>query len=169
MKENEDNDRKTRISQHESHTLRIPHFGERNMSPYETLAQRYESRTSQRDTGTGGCLRKVKVHCVRPNENILLNHRIALLPDATWAETTKQVYKNFRLEKIVDLDQCRLVAYDEYNHEIVASYEGRENETFESIWNNRINSLLLEIRDKDKKFESYPRGSILSYTSTHRS
>nr|XP_034183817.1 ubiquitin carboxyl-terminal hydrolase 47 [Osmia lignaria]XP_034183826.1 ubiquitin carboxyl-terminal hydrolase 47 [Osmia lignaria]XP_034183833.1 ubiquitin carboxyl-terminal hydrolase 47 [Osmia lignaria]XP_034183840.1 ubiquitin carboxyl-terminal hydrolase 47 [Osmia lignaria]XP_034183850.1 ubiquitin carboxyl-terminal hydrolase 47 [Osmia lignaria]XP_034183856.1 ubiquitin carboxyl-terminal hydrolase 47 [Osmia lignaria]XP_034183865.1 ubiquitin carboxyl-terminal hydrolase 47 [Osmia lignaria] len=171
MKENEDNDRKTRISQHESHTLRIPH-DENRMSQheshtlrmcvplYETLASNSKSRMSQLDSRIGYFTRKVKVHCIRPNENILLSHRLPLPPDATWAETTKQVYKDFRLEKIVDLDQCRLVAYDEYNHEIVASYEGRENETFESISNNRINSLLLEIRDKDKKFESYPRGIV---------
>lgn len=122
MKENEDNDRKSR----------------------------------EKDLATP----KVKVYCQHPTEDKKLNFRLSFLPNATWAETTKYVYKNFCLEGMVSLNQCRLVAYDPNNDLIVASYEGREHETFASIWCHRVNrySLLLEIRDKDQKFEPHLRG-----------
>ncbi|KAK9300885.1 hypothetical protein QLX08_006588 [Tetragonisca angustula] len=124
MKENEDNDRKSR----------------------------------ERD------LARVKVYCQHPNEDKKLHCRLSFSPNATWAETTKYVYENFCLERMVSLNQCRLVAYDHNNDLIMTSYEGREHETFASIWGNRVTrySLLLEIRDKDQKFEPHLRGGIVT-------
>ncbi|XP_076386185.1 ubiquitin specific protease 47 isoform X2 [Megachile rotundata] len=116
---------------------------------------------SRHKTGISSCRDKIKVlYKASFNEKIILNDRLPIMPDATLAEITKQVYNKFRLENKVDLDQCRLVAYDDHNHIILTSFEGRENETFESIWNSRMNSLLLESRDKDQKFESYPKGIV---------
>ncbi|XP_068965788.1 ubiquitin carboxyl-terminal hydrolase 47-like isoform X1 [Bombus flavifrons] len=107
---------------------------------------------------------KVKVYCQHPTEDKKLNFRLSFSPNVTWAQTTKIVYKNFCLEGMVSLNQCRLVVYDHNNELIVASYEGREHETFASIWGNRVNrySLLLEIRDKDQKFEPHLRGGIVT-------
>lgn len=109
---------------------------------------------------------KVKVYCQHPTEDKKLNFRLSFSPNVTWAQTTKIVYNNFCLEGMVSLNQCRLVVYDHNNELIVASYEGREHETFASIWGNRVNrySLLLEIRDKDQKFEPHLRGGMYLFT-----
>lgn len=108
----------------------------------------------------------VRVFCQHPTEDKKLNFRLSFTNHETLAQMTQQVYKNFCLEGIVSLNQCRLVAYDHNNDLIVASYEGKEHETFASIWGNRVvsrYSLLLEIRDEDQKFEPHLRGGM--YTS----
>lgn len=142
------NDRKTLLFDYDSHILQR---GGRRIVPKQKLLSPPKASASA----------QIKVLCKAcSNDKIIRNDRLSIVPDATLAEITKQVYKNFRLENIVDLDQCRLVAYDDHNHIILTSFEGRENETLDSIWNSRTNSLLLELRDKDQKFESYPKDIV---------
>ncbi|CAK9829042.1 Ubiquitin carboxyl-terminal hydrolase 47 [Anthophora retusa] len=104
------------------------------------------------------------IYCQRPNEDKKLCVKLNFPSDATWAETTKNVYTYFCWDGIVSLKQCRLVSYDHHNDIIEATYEGREHETLASILGNRLTrkTLLLEIYDKEQKFMPYPRNDIVT-------
>ncbi|KAG7189796.1 hypothetical protein KM043_017456 [Ampulex compressa] len=104
---------------------------------------------------------KLIVYCHHPVVGKLVDLILYVIPDITWAKATEQAYKKYNLEGVVSLDQCRLVSYDHYCDLIECSYEGREQETVASIWRhqNRFN-LLLEIRGKDQKFETYLPGGV---------
>lgn len=107
---------------------------------------------------------KVTVYYILPGED-KQQYRVSFTPDSTWAEMTEQVHKLFSLDGVVSLSQCRLVTYDPYNDAIVNSFEGRERETFRSIWGNKRagHSLLLDIQHKDKKFETYQQSGTYPY------
>ncbi|XP_076764175.1 ubiquitin specific protease 47 [Xylocopa sonorina] len=129
----------------------------------ELLEKMKENEDSDRKGRDKDYLPRVKVYCQRPNDDKKLNFKLPLWSAATLAEMTEYVYKNFCLEGIVSLNQCRLVVYDPHHDLIVVSYEGREHEKFGNIWNVKSRySLLLEIRDKDQKFEPYVRGGIVT-------
>ncbi|XP_024942209.1 ubiquitin carboxyl-terminal hydrolase 47 isoform X2 [Cephus cinctus] len=104
---------------------------------------------------------KFKVYCHHPTEDKLLDMKLYVLHDETWAGTTEKAYRKFGLEGVVNLDQCRLVSYDRRSDLIECSFEGKELETISEIWrgDNRFD-LLLEIRKKDQKFETYLPGGI---------
>lgn len=102
---------------------------------------------------------KIKVFCQPPMEKEKLSSQLYIMGHITWAEVTKKCYHKFSLEETVDLDQCRLVNYDHKTDTILRSYEGREHEPLRTIWNYDMNSLLLQICEKNQKFESYSQGS----------
>ena len=103
---------------------------------------------------------KIKVFCQPPMEKEKLTSQLYIIGYLTWAEVTKKCYHKFCLEGTVDLDQCRLVNYDHKTDTILRSYEGREHEPLRTIWNYDMNSLLLQICEKNQKFESYSQGII---------
>lgn len=101
---------------------------------------------------------RLKVYCHHPVEGRLKVIKLYLMPDITWAKATEHAYNKFGLEN-VSLDQCRLVSYDHRTDLIECSYDDREHEPVSKIWRiSRRFDLLLEIRRKDQKFETYLRG-----------
>ncbi|XP_071555932.1 ubiquitin carboxyl-terminal hydrolase 47 isoform X1 [Temnothorax nylanderi] len=103
----------------------------------------------------------LKVYCHHPIEGKLTNVKLYVMPDITWAEATEKAYKKFGLENVVSLDQCRLVTYEHNTDLIECSYDDREHEPVGNIWRfSRRFDLLLEIRRKDQKFETYLPGGV---------
>ncbi|XP_036142205.1 ubiquitin carboxyl-terminal hydrolase 47 isoform X2 [Monomorium pharaonis] len=104
---------------------------------------------------------RLKVYCHHPVEGKLMNVKLYVMPDITWAEATEKAYKKFGLENVVSLDQCRLVSYEHNTDLIECSYDDREHEPVGYIWRlSRRFDLLLEIRRKDQKFETYLPGGV---------
>ncbi|XP_029160732.1 ubiquitin carboxyl-terminal hydrolase 47 isoform X2 [Nylanderia fulva] len=104
---------------------------------------------------------RLKIYCHHPVEGKLMNIKLYVMSDITWAEATEKAYKKFGLENVVSLDQCRLVSYEHNTDLIECSYDDREHESVGSIWRiSRRFDLLLEIRRKDQKFETYLPGGV---------
>ncbi|XP_070171838.1 ubiquitin carboxyl-terminal hydrolase 47 isoform X1 [Polyergus mexicanus] len=104
---------------------------------------------------------RLKIYCHHPVEGKLMNIILYFMSDITWAEATEKAYKKFGLENVVSLDQCRLVSYEHNTDLIECSYDDREHESVGSIWRiSRRFDLLLEIRRKDQKFETYLPGGV---------
>ncbi|XP_011632644.1 ubiquitin carboxyl-terminal hydrolase 47 [Pogonomyrmex barbatus] len=104
---------------------------------------------------------RLKVYCHHPIEGKLMNVKLYVMPDITWAEATEKAYKKFGLENVVNLDQCRLVSYEHNTDLIECSYDDREHEPVGNIWRfSRRFDWLLEIRRKDQKFETYLPGGV---------
>lgn len=102
---------------------------------------------------------RLKVYCHHPVKGKLMDIKLYIMLDTTWAETTEQAYKKFGLENVVNLDQCRLVSYEHNTDLIECSYDDREQESVANIWQNQYRlDLLLEIRRKDQKFETFLPG-----------
>lgn len=120
-----------------------------------------ESEDNDRKNREKMSIAKLKVYCHHPVEGKLTNVKLFVMPDITWTEATEKAYKKFGLENVVSLDQCRLVSYVyEHNTDLIeCSYDDREHESVGNIWRfSRRFDLLLEIRRKDQKFETYLPG-----------
>ncbi|XP_020285406.1 ubiquitin carboxyl-terminal hydrolase 47 isoform X2 [Pseudomyrmex gracilis] len=103
---------------------------------------------------------RLKIYCRHPIEGKLVN-KLYVMPDITWAEATEKAYKKFGLENVVSLDQCRLVSYEPNTDLIECSYDDKEQTSVGSILlTSRRIDLLLEIRNKDQKFETYLPGGV---------
>lgn len=101
---------------------------------------------------------RLKIYCRHPIEGKLVN-KLYFMPYYTWAEATEKAYIKFGLENVVSLDQCRLVSYEPNTDLIECSYDDQENAKIGNILlTSRRIDLLLEIRDKDQKFETYLPG-----------
>ncbi|KYM95785.1 Ubiquitin carboxyl-terminal hydrolase 64E [Cyphomyrmex costatus] len=127
----------------------------------ELLKKMKESEDNDRKNREKMSIPRLKVYCHHPVEGKLMNVKLFVMPDITWTEVTEKAYKKFGLENVVSLDQCRLVSYEHNTDSIERSYDDREHESVENIWRiSRRFDLLLEIRRKDQKFETYLPGGV---------
>ncbi|XP_043285934.1 ubiquitin carboxyl-terminal hydrolase 47-like [Venturia canescens] len=101
----------------------------------------------------------IKVFCHHPVNKILMNKKLIGL-EATLGAATDRAYKSMMLDDVVGRDQVRLVTYQESTGLILSSFEGREEESLNSVLGNKPSQLLLEIRNNDDVFESYPPDSL---------
>lgn len=106
-------------------------------------------------------MHKILAYCFDPVDKKLKRSRIFALPEDTVKETVEKAWKGLNLENVVDLDQCRLVDYNNDLDIINCSYDGRENYCLSSILRPRprhmhkTEHMLLEIKKKDEKFKIY--------------
>ncbi|KAG5319610.1 UBP47 hydrolase, partial [Pseudoatta argentina] len=127
----------------------------------ELLKKMKESEDNDRKNREKMSIPRLKVYCHHPVEGKLMNVKLFVMPDITWTEATEKAYKKFGLENVVSLDQCRLVSYEHNTDLIECSYDDREHESVGNIWRfSRRFDLLLEIRRKDQKFETYLPGGV---------
>ncbi|XP_014297960.1 ubiquitin carboxyl-terminal hydrolase 47 isoform X1 [Microplitis demolitor] len=115
---------------------------------------------------------KFKVFCHHPKEKKLINTRIYLFSDEErLSHLTENAYKQLNLKDVVDINQCRLVAYDPSNDFIECSFEGSEHKSIASItqlsgsyqsMSAPSYNLLMEIRNKNDKFKVYHPGEIVT-------
>lgn len=105
---------------------------------------------------------RLRVFCHRPNEKALVTAKLFCLYDETWAELTERAYNSLSLENVVDRDRVRLVTYQESTGLIECSFDGREHETLRAILEDQ-QDLLLEIRKKDEKFQTYLPGGMCPF------
>lgn len=108
----------------------------------------------------------VRVYCVHPTSHVKLDGKISLHKDKTFKEATEMAWKNFNLENLVPLSQCRLIKYDDYNESYDRSFtEDEETSISKVLGGVRMNygfDLLLECRKEEEQFKVYsPGGTTL--------
>ncbi|XP_034952532.1 ubiquitin carboxyl-terminal hydrolase 47 [Chelonus insularis] len=129
----------------------------------EVLKKMREQEKKNKKKNTN--LHSLKIFFHHPIEKKLAKALILVLIDETLAGITEKAYKQFKLDGVVDLDQCRLVVYSPYNDVITYSLEKFEDGRFSDLlWHfcnsnseKRItsHSFMLEIKRKDEKFKVY--------------
>ncbi|XP_076242818.1 ubiquitin specific protease 47 isoform X2 [Calliopsis andreniformis] len=143
--------------------MEVSHIVDNNFEDSDSCRKRVvfrRSRISRKEIFTKKI--NLTVFCWHPTENKRMSHALDLTTDTTLEQATKICYIQFLSASIVSLDQCRLVSYNQNSDTIIRSYEGQEKELLSKLLSKMTEKvLLLEVRDKEKKFESY-QGDILT-------
>lgn len=106
-------------------------------------------------------LQKFKVYHFDQRNQQMSNVRVFMGLDATLEEALENAHRRFKLQSIVPLSRCRLVAYDSNEENILCSFDGKETELLEDLLGDLSTSdLLLEVRDEDSKFDVCVPGDI---------
>lgn len=105
---------------------------------------------------------KYKVHRVDPLTQQATSQRVFLVPDATLEDALESAHRRFKLQSVVPIERCRLVAYDTTEENVLCSFDGKETECVHDLLNDlpRTCDLLLETCDEGAAFETYEAGSI---------
>ncbi|KAL1516679.1 hypothetical protein ABEB36_000560 [Hypothenemus hampei] len=104
---------------------------------------------------------KINVVCLHPHSNFLLGLNISAFCDSTLAELAQLAYKRFKLEGVVDLQDCRMVSYNKQYECVDYSFESDEI-TFTFGLKNVPMFLdwMLEIREPGTEWKHYQMGGI---------
>lgn len=106
-------------------------------------------------------LQKYKVYFFDQRNQQMSNVRLFLSSDATLEEALENAHRRFKLQTIVPLSRCRLVAYDSNEENILCSFNGKDTELIQDLLADLSTmDLLLEIRDDDSNFDVYVPGDI---------
>lgn len=106
-------------------------------------------------------LQKYKVYYFDQRNQQMLNARIFMSSDSTLEEALENAHRRFKLQSIVPLSRCRLMAYDSNEENILCSFDGKETELMQDLLGDLSTSdLLLEVRDEDSKFDVCIPGDI---------
>lgn len=106
-------------------------------------------------------LQKYKVYHFDQQSQQMSNVRVFLGSDSTIEEALENAYRRFKLQTIVPLSCCRLVAYDSNEENIVCSFDGKETEPLQDLLGDLSTSdLLLEVRDEGSRFDVCVPGDI---------
>ncbi|XP_066910373.1 ubiquitin carboxyl-terminal hydrolase 47-like [Clytia hemisphaerica] len=109
---------------------------------------------------------KLKLYAIHPVTKAKLDSKLEIHKDSTWKEATVTAWKLLQMEKVIPLEQCRLVKYDDYNESFEMSYQNSDDKTVLEILGQVRQTytfdLLLEWRGKDEEFKTYlPGGTTL--------
>lgn len=129
----------------------------------ELLQKMRENEDNDRKCRESPPLEKLHVYYRNPTQDgRLTNFYVYLSHDMTLADLTKKAYDMSDVNKLCDLEQCRLVLYDSSSEFVECSYEGKENELAQDLFRTSISSvdLFLEVRKRDEAFEQYLRGGV---------
>ncbi|KAF7988412.1 hypothetical protein HCN44_000985 [Aphidius gifuensis] len=105
-----------------------------------------------------------RVSVVHPIDNTLKMKKMYFFENETLKGSVERVYKEFNLDNIVDIEQCRLVSWDSKKEYIKRSYDEPDDDKISEILEsdavggnnkNGYHEMLLEIRDKNEKFKYY--------------
>ncbi|KAL5010408.1 hypothetical protein ScPMuIL_012713 [Solemya velum] len=126
------------------------------------LKDREEADRRQREIDKSTC--KIKVFCFHPVQKLRLEQRLEIHKDKTLAEATEVASKMFDLQKVVALDCCRLVKYDEYQDSLERSFENEMDVPMSKLLGGVKQSysfdLLLETKRPDQVFQDYKPGGV---------
>lgn len=112
---------------------------------------------------------KMKLYVNHPVEKQIIETRLILHNESTFAEATEEAYRKAKLENIVPIEQCRLVSYNRLHDTIECSFEGQNDRTIADVIANLKcdfktdtykTDWLLEIRNKDQEFVEYKPGGV---------
>ncbi|XP_071446891.1 ubiquitin carboxyl-terminal hydrolase 47-like isoform X2 [Hetaerina americana] len=106
---------------------------------------------------------KMKVFFNHPVQQTLVDARLSLTRTTTLKEAVAVAHKTLDLEGVVDINQCRLVSYEQVLGGIECSFEGREEEPVGDVLAPYAKyDLLLETKEPDAEFEVYNPGGVVS-------
>ncbi|KAK6626939.1 hypothetical protein RUM44_009416 [Polyplax serrata] len=103
---------------------------------------------------------KLRIYCYCSNQNAISEAKLYVYNECTLKETVQVAYRRLNLEKIVPLERCRLVSYDELRKTIECSFEGKDEDTIGEICLNHGTDFLMDIREEGEEFEVYKWGDI---------
>lgn len=122
-----------------------------------TLKEETERKTRANDYN----LHKYKVFHFDQRNQQMSNVRVFMGSDSTLEEALENAHRRFKLQSIVPLSRCRLVAYDSNEENIFCSFDGKQTELMQDLLGDLSTSdLLLEVRDEDSKFDVCVPGDI---------
>uniref|UniRef100_UPI00358FDFB7 ubiquitin carboxyl-terminal hydrolase 47 isoform X2 n=1 Tax=Myxine glutinosa TaxID=7769 RepID=UPI00358FDFB7 len=135
-------------------------------SHIQRLVQREKEREDeerrQREIEKNTC--KIKLFCMHPVKNIMIESRLVVHKDKNLQEATTMAHKVLDLEEVVPCEQCRLVKYDDFHDSLEQSYEGEEDTPMGyllgGVKSSYIFDLLLETRNADQQFRPYKPGGV---------
>lgn len=105
---------------------------------------------------------KIKLFCHHPVKKHMVELKMKIHKDDTLAEATNLAHIIMTLGDSVDIENCRLVKYNEFDDSLECSFEGMEDSPMEEILGgvktNYKFELLLEIRKPNEPFLVYKPG-----------
>ncbi|KAM7428691.1 Ubiquitin carboxyl-terminal hydrolase 47 [Porites harrisoni] len=107
---------------------------------------------------------KIKIFCEHPIRRTMSEQKLEIHKDCTLNEAVAIAHKLFLLGKILPVEQCRIVKYDEYYDYIERSFDGEENDPMGKVLcgvkQSYMFDLLLETRKPHEKFSVYKHGGV---------
>ncbi|XP_078360034.1 ubiquitin carboxyl-terminal hydrolase 47-like isoform X2 [Oculina patagonica] len=108
------------------------------------------------------CMCKIKMFCEHPVSKRMMERKLEIHKDDTLKEAVAIAHKLFHLEKVVTVEQCRIVKYDDYYDYIERSYDGEEHDPIGKVLcgvkQSYMFDLLLETRMSHDRFLPYKPG-----------
>ncbi|XP_046390872.1 ubiquitin carboxyl-terminal hydrolase 47-like isoform X2 [Ischnura elegans] len=106
---------------------------------------------------------KMKVFLNHPVQQTIVDARLTLSKSTTLKEAVSVAHQLLDLEGVVDVNQCRLVIYEQVLGSIECSFEGREDDPVGDVLAPYAKyDLLLETKEPDAEFEVYHPGGVVS-------
>lgn len=91
-------------------------------------------------------------------KDVFVSFRLSM----TLRQLAEATYKQANLDRLVDVEQCRIVSYLAQYDLIECSYEDCDHTKLEDLSDFTKMNLLLEIRPKSERFESYSPMPIIT-------
>lgn len=105
---------------------------------------------------------KIKIFCEHPLTKKRMERKLEIHKDKTLEDAVSVAHKLFFLDKVVPIEQCRIVKYDEYYDFIERSFDGEENDPMGRVLcgvkQSYMFDLLLETIMPHERFLPYKSG-----------
>ncbi|XP_054273738.1 ubiquitin carboxyl-terminal hydrolase 47 isoform X2 [Macrosteles quadrilineatus] len=146
------------ISSDNCNAVRVEDFPEHIKDLHRELQDKYDMDRRLKERHSE--MSTLKVHCHHPTKG-LTDAKVYVHNDTSLYEITTEAYNVLKLSGQVDRANCRLVCYNPIQDTIDVSFDEREKETLAEIMaTQKIEDLLLEIKDDDEEFEVYHPGCV---------
>ncbi|KAM5137776.1 ubiquitin carboxyl-terminal hydrolase 47 isoform 4-T4 [Mantella aurantiaca] len=143
--------------------LEVSEFPEHIQRLMQKEKEQEEEEKRQREIERNTC--KLKLFCMHPVKQILLENKLEVHKDKTMKEAVEIAWKIMDLEGLVSLDCCRLVKYDEFHDYLERSYEDEEDRPMGlllgGVKSSYMFDLLLETKRPEQLFQSYKPGEVM--------
>ncbi|XP_060519421.1 ubiquitin carboxyl-terminal hydrolase 47 [Cylas formicarius] len=106
---------------------------------------------------------KIGVVCTHPVTNNTLEMKISTFMDSTLAELARHAHSRFKLDNVVDPQDCRIVMYNKKSNCIDCSFDSDEtklNELVRKVDMIFYTEWMLEIREPGTPWKVYKRGGV---------
>lgn len=107
---------------------------------------------------------QVRAYFEHPKTRVVKSYRMYLLNEMTMSEVLEEAHRALKVEGIVPIERCRLVAYDHDRKVIERSFENMEDKRIDDVMCQleKSSELLLETREEHENFERYTPGGIMT-------
>ncbi|XP_073239292.1 ubiquitin carboxyl-terminal hydrolase 47-like [Porites lutea] len=155
-------EKKKEIMKKENTKQVAPERNAKFLEQHDKLRYLEEVERKRREMERSMC--KIKIFCEHPIRRTMLEQNLEIHKDSTLNEAVAIAHKLFLLGKILPVEQCRIVKYDEYYDYIERSFDGEENDPMRKVLcgvkQSYMFDLLLETRKPHEKFSVYKHGGI---------
>ncbi|XP_044272052.1 ubiquitin carboxyl-terminal hydrolase 47 isoform X2 [Tribolium madens] len=105
---------------------------------------------------------RMTVNCYHPNTEEMMDVRINLYLDSTLEDAIQMAHRRFKLEGIVDVDDCRMVIFNKKQSCIDCSFESDDIKfcDIDDKYKVCYQEWLLDIREPGTEFKTYKKGGM---------